>query len=123
MRRDWNELLEIAEEEVNRVLRALPRELRQEAGQATIAYEAFADPEETELDEGTLGLFVGGSFLDMETGAAYLPPQIILYLETLWEFAGEEEEDYREEVRTTYLHELGHYLGLEEIELDERGLQ
>ena len=28
---------------------------------------------------------------------------------------------FREEVRITYLHELGHYLGLEEDEIEARG--
>jgi predicted Zn-dependent protease with MMP-like domain len=51
-----------------------------------------------------------------------MPPQILLFYENLWDFAGGEEETYREEVRITYLHELGHYLGLDEDELDERGL-
>ena len=33
-----------------------------------------------------------------------------------------DEEEFRFEVRTTLMHELGHYLGLDEEELDERGL-
>ena len=33
-----------------------------------------------------------------------------------------DEADYKEEVRITYFHELGHYLGLEEDDLEERGL-
>ena len=50
-------------------------------------------------------------------------PQIILFLENLWDFAEGEEEIFREEIHTTYLHELGHYLGLDEDELIERGLE
>jgi len=57
-----------------------------------------------------------------EPEASPLPAQIILFLENLWDFAEEDEEFFREEVRTTYLHELGHYLGLNEIDLEERGL-
>jgi hypothetical protein len=37
-------------------------------------------------------------------------------------FAEHDREEYREEVRTTYLHELGHYLGLDEEALAERDL-
>ena len=33
------------------------------------------------------------------------------------------EEFFRDEVHTTYLHELGHYLGLDEDDLTERGLE
>ena len=34
-----------------------------------------------------------------------------------------DEAGYREEVHRTYLHELGHYLGLNEDELTDRGLE
>jgi predicted Zn-dependent protease with MMP-like domain len=51
-----------------------------------------------------------------------LPPQIILFLDNLWDFAEGDPEVYRDEVQATYLHELGHYLGLDEIDLDDRGL-
>ena len=52
-----------------------------------------------------------------------LPPQIILFLENIWGVAEANEKLFREEVRTTFLHELGHYLGLDEDELTERGLE
>jgi len=44
-------------------------------------------------------------------------------LENLWDFAGGEEEIFRDEVHTTLLHELGHHLGLDEEELTQRGLE
>jgi predicted Zn-dependent protease with MMP-like domain len=49
-----------------------------------------------------------------------------LFLENLWlmiEEEGGDERDFRFEVRTTLLHELGHYLGLNEEDLEERGLE
>ena len=69
----------------------------------------------------TLGLFTGPEFAEEEH--ATLPPQIILFLENIWEQAEGDEESFRDEVHTTYLHELGHYLGLDEDELTERGLE
>jgi predicted Zn-dependent protease with MMP-like domain len=51
-----------------------------------------------------------------------VPRQIVLFLENLWDFAGSDEGPYREEVRITFIHEFGHYLGLDEGELEERGL-
>jgi len=68
-----------------------------------------------------LGLFTGPEFAD--EGKVPLPPQIILFLENLWDFAEGNEGIFCEEVRTTFLHELGHYLGLDEGELTERGLE
>ena len=35
---------------------------------------------------------------------------------------GGAEESFEEEVGITFMHELGHYLGLDEDDLDERGL-
>ncbi len=52
-----------------------------------------------------------------------LPPQIILFLENLWDLAEADQEIFRDEVHTTYLHELGHYLGLDEDDLFDRGLE
>ena len=59
----------------------------------------------------------------LRTRGSSLPPQIILFLENLWDFAEGDEEIFRDEVHTTFLHELGHYLGLDEDELTERGLE
>ena len=84
-------------------------------------------PNAAQLQDGikpdTLGLFVGPEFAYEETTTLPLPPQIILFLENLWDLAEADEEFFREEVRTTYLHELGHYLGLDEDDLFDRGLE
>jgi predicted Zn-dependent protease with MMP-like domain len=73
------------------------------------------------IEPDTLGLFVGPDYADEPNLA--LPPQIILFLANIWDLVEGDEEDYREEVRTTYLHELGHYLGLNEDDLFDRGLE
>jgi predicted Zn-dependent protease with MMP-like domain len=51
-----------------------------------------------------------------------VPAQIILFLENIDEMVDGDEEEFRDEVRVTLIHELGHYLGLDEDELDRRGL-
>jgi len=73
------------------------------------------------IEPDTLGLFVGPDFADEES--VPMPPQIMLFLDNLWDEAEQDEGWFVEEVRTTYLHELGHYLGLDEDELTERGLE
>jgi predicted Zn-dependent protease with MMP-like domain len=45
------------------------------------------------------------------------------FSENLWDYAEGDEEIFREEVRVTYFHELGHYLGLEEGDLEDRGIE
>lgn len=73
------------------------------------------------IEADTLGLFTGAEFI--EENDVPLPPQIILFLENIWDVAEANEKLFRVEVRTTFLHELGHYLGLDEDELTERGLE
>ena len=121
----WDRLLEKAQVEVSRILRALPSHLRNTAQSVTLAYEG--SPSNALIKDGiepdTLGLFVGDAFADAEQSASPIPPQIILYLENLWDLAEHDDEIFLDEVRATYLHELGHYLGLEEDELTDRGLE
>ena len=120
----WNHLHALAQAEINATLAALPKPLRAQARQLPVTCELR--PNAALLADGveadTLGLFVGEAFPDSESGALQLPAQIILFLENIWELAEEDEAIYREEIRTTLFHELGHYLGLDEIDLEERGL-
>ena len=120
---DWEKICALASEEVERTLMALPEPLRAQAGQLPVTLERIpnADLQADGIEPDTLGLFTGPEFAD--EGKVPLPPQIILFLENLWDLAGGSEKIFREEVRTTFLHELGHYLGLDEDELTERGLE
>lgn len=120
----WSELLRTAQSEVEKTLSELPVALRSAASELPVVYERI--PSEVliadGLDPDLLGLFVGSPVGD-ETQAAGIPAQVLLFLENLWEFAEEDPDIYVEEIRTTYLHELGHYLGLDEDELEARGLE
>lgn len=69
-----------------------------------------------------LGLFEGASRLEADPISTDPPPRIILYLDNLWDLAEEDPEIFAEEVSTTYLHELGHFLGFDEDELTLRDL-
>jgi len=119
----WHEKLALAEAEVAATVRALPKPLRAEAQKLPVTYERR--PNAQLLAEGiapdTLGLFVGGEFA--EGDHALLPAQIILFLDNLWEMTEGDAGWFCEEIRTTVLHELGHYLGLDEGELTARGLE
>ena len=120
----WIRILALAEEEVRATLAELPEELRERALPLPVVYERVPSAEMLDevVQEDTLGLFVGEAFPDGEGGPSPLPPQIILFLENLWDFAEGDEEIYLDEVHITYIHELGHYLGLNEEELEARGL-
>lgn len=118
-------LEKVAAQEVEHTLDALPPPLRDAASTVPVTCEAY--PGDDLVDDGvepdTLGLFVGEPYAEVGHDLLPLPAQIILYLANLWEFAEGRERIYRDEVRKTYLHELGHYLGLDEDDLYERGME
>ena len=122
---DLTRLTQIAADTVGAAQRQLPREIRPLAQAVAVHYERAPDDEL--LAEGfepdILGLFTGSPYGTELADDQPAPPQILLYLESLWEFAEGDIDDYREEVRVTYLHELGHYLGWDEDQLTARGLE
>lgn len=116
-------LTEIAASIVEKTIRQLPIELREFARNLPVHFEAQpAADVVAEFEPDILGLFTGCPHGQELTHDNPAPPQILLYLESLWEFSEEDESVYRAEVRLTYLHELGHYFGWDEDELAARGL-
>jgi len=118
----WNKLKKLALDEVEATLTELPAPLRERARQLPATFERVpnAGLQADGIAPDTLGLFTGPELA--EEDAVPMPPQIILFLENLWDFAEGDEAIFRDEVHTTFLHELGHYLGLDEDDLTERGL-
>lgn len=113
-----------ARDEVQHLIKALPPEVRTHADHVPVVFEMIPRP--TDLREGiepdTLGLFTGNSLAESADTTAATPTEIILFMENIWDYAGHNSTDFREELRRTYLHELGHYLGLDEEGLAERNL-
>jgi predicted Zn-dependent protease with MMP-like domain len=75
------------------------------------------------ITPSVLGLFVGRSLRDSSVYASPdLPPTIFIYQRNL-ERLCQTREELIHEIHLTLFHELGHYLGLEEDELEARGLE
>ena len=125
MRVEQKHLQALAFAEVKATLAALPAPLQERAKALPVTFERRPNAAHRQdgIEPDTLGLFVGPEFAYEESTASPLPPQIILFLENIWDFAEADEELFCEEVHTTYLHELGHYLGLDEDDLFDRGLE
>jgi predicted Zn-dependent protease with MMP-like domain len=119
-----SELERVAAETVARTQRQLPPEILEAAGGVAVHFERA--PAQDVLDEGfepdLLGLFTGSSLGSEDSGSGSVPPQIHLYMANLWDFSGEDLREFRAEVRLTYLHELGHFLGWDEDQVAARGL-
>lgn len=125
MKANWAQLRELALAEVEATLAELPAPLRERAQALPVTFQPRPNAAQVRdgIHEDTLGLFVGPDFSNEVITSYPLPPQIILFLENLRDEADDDREIFLEEVRTTYLHELGHYLGLDEDDLFERGLE
>jgi len=123
--RRWFRLTKAAQEEVDRVLAVLPAEVRERLQELPITFDLKPNTAMVAggLDElGTLGLFTGVPYSRAIEVSQRLPPQIILFLENIYRYARGDAAEYREQVRRTLLHEIGHFLGLDENEVGWRGL-
>ncbi len=119
----WEKLCGMASAEIEAVLNDLPETLREQVRRFPITFEHKPNKalQADGIDDDTLGVFTGAEFAN--EGQVPMPPQIILFLENIWDMAEGDENTFREEIRTTFLHELGHFLGLDEDDLTERGLE
>jgi len=109
----WEALKAQAQRVIETTIAEFPPEIRAEAQKVPVLFE-----EECEEDPEIMGTY--GHFIPGEISEANGP--IILYLLTIDDYCDEEGEDFATEVRLTYLHELGHHLGWDEGDLEERGL-
>ena len=109
---------------VRRVIAELPPELRTLAERVPV----FCEREVTEhwLEEGvaddSMGLFSGPALNEPTDPGCLESPSITFFLAELWDYCEEDMQTFDEEVRITFIHEFGHYLGLDESELESRGL-
>jgi predicted Zn-dependent protease with MMP-like domain len=110
-------LLKIARVEVDGAIWELPDDIRSIVERVPVFLERRPDAEDVAggIEPDTLGIF--------DEGARASPtPRIRIWLENIWELAEGDTAIFRAEVRTTLLHEIGHLLGWDEQDLEERGL-
>jgi predicted Zn-dependent protease with MMP-like domain len=119
----WLRLSLAAEDEVKALMQALPDPIRQRVRGIPIVFELFPsrDMVRDGVDPDLMGLFVGEPV--EEEGLHAEMTEILLFLENIWEEAEHDAAEYRRQVRDTLLHEIGHYLGLEEDDLALRDLE
>ena len=82
---NWKKLCAVASAEVEATLTALPKPLRERAEKLPVTFERRpnAGLQADGIEADTLGLFTGPEFVD--EGNVPQPPQIILFLENLWD--------------------------------------
>jgi len=120
---EWEKKQQIAEETIALVCKELPDSIRAQSRQIAITFQRR--PGKGLIRDGieadTLGLYIGETYSGDEPDC--MPQQILMFLENIWECSDSDVKAYREEVKTTFLHELGHFLGLDEFDLEARGLE
>ena len=112
-RADWERLERAARRVVEATLAELPPEIQADARAVPCLLQEW-----NEADPALLGLY--SDFAPGEVSEANGP--IILYLAAIEDYCLDEDGDFEDEVRLTFLHELGHHFGWGEGELEERGL-
>jgi predicted Zn-dependent protease with MMP-like domain len=111
---EWERLVERAGNTVQAAIAEMPDDVRAEAEAVPVLFE-----ERSERDGGgkvILGIYRG--FTEGRVSARKGP--IVLYLRTIEEIAGA--AGFEDQVRRTFLHELGHHLGWGEADVRARGL-
>jgi len=109
---------------VEEALREIPRRFRDEMKNVAVVVEDEPSPDllkemEVEPDDALFGLYHGTPLTERDSfyGNA-LPDRISIYQFPIEE-ACEDDEDIRQCVAETVIHEFGHYFGLSEEEIEE----
>lgn len=118
MQMNHTELVSMAEQEIAAIIKVLPDDIKAHALNCPVSFDI--KPVAGRDEEEWLGVFEGASLID-EPDPENLP-RIRLFVENIWEYVEMDEQDFLDEISTTFLHELGHYLGWDEDEVSERGL-
>lgn len=111
----WEALYARAEEVLKSVTAGLPEALRAEAEKIPVLLQEW--PDDT-LEPDTMGYYP-----HYEAGVlSSAGGPIMLFLGSIFVICEETGLDFMTEVERTFLHELGHHLGLDEDELEARDL-
>jgi predicted Zn-dependent protease with MMP-like domain len=108
---------------VCRVVQELPDEFREKLENVEIVVEDYP-PEEflSDVDEGDtlFGFYEGVPLTERDFAAPLMPDRIWIFQKAI-EDECEAEEEIREEVRITILHEVAHFFGIDDDHLDDIG--
>lgn len=104
--------------EIAQAMDRIPRFLRQAADEAGIAVIAEDQPPPEEAGEPAFAEFVGPTSAQFAIAESAHPPTIVFYRKT-FESACSTHHQLKDELYRTLVHELGHFLGFEEDEIND----
>jgi predicted Zn-dependent protease with MMP-like domain len=105
-------------------LASIPREFRKAMSNLAISVESEPSPEllaqmEVEPPDTLLGLYQGTPLTERTSQYGNTLPDRILLFQGPLERASEDEDDLVVAIGETLIHEIGHYFGLSEEEIEE----
>ena len=112
---DWEG---IAQRQIADIQSALPEPIRARAMEVPVFFSRVRDGK----SGACLGVFEGYSLREGPPAQPDELPRITLFVDTLAQAANYRKAVFLRELRITYLHELGHYLGWDEGQVTRAGL-
>lgn len=104
---------------VEQALDGLPEKFARLVRNVVVVVEDYpAKNRERDAENLLMGEYIGVPLTERTAWDAPPPDRIVLYQKNIEAVCGTEEE-IREEVRLTVVHELGHYFGLDEEQLED----
>jgi predicted Zn-dependent protease with MMP-like domain len=113
---EWEQLVDRAIDTVKSSIAELPDDVRAEAEAVPVLFEERSENEQP--GQTILGIYRG--FVPHQVSVRKGP--IVLYLRSIEAYAGPFAGAFENQVRRTFLHELGHHLGWGEADVRARGL-
>ncbi len=104
------------EREVDRVIEDLPQWVLDEVDNLIVVVE----DEPTEEQGDLLGIYEGVSLAERGDYWGALPDRIVIFYQPHLDM-GLGDQELKDEIRRTVLHELGHHLGIDDARLTELG--
>ena len=109
------------EQLVDEALEELPAWVVERIDNLVVEVEQWPTPEQDPDGEGILGIYEGISLAERGMDyAGYLPDRILVFMGPHLEL-GLKDDELRDQIRRTVLHEIAHHLGIDDRRLEQLG--
>jgi predicted Zn-dependent protease with MMP-like domain len=110
---------------LDQAIRELPEEFREKLKNIAIMLEDYPSDELLEQegvpeDETLFGFYEGVPLTERDSNAPLYPDRILIFQQAIKDACSSPEE-IKEELRITLLHEIAHFFGMDDDEVEEAG--